>query len=126
MSCDNDFKNSKKSYPLSSLFDRYEVSTVLFNLFDNQFNLLKKAYLQALKNDWDIDEHGQNFAYILKGDPEFILEYMDWISLQKEDQSYHFNDTRDYSFLWRSDNYEQLMKQIIEYVYNQNQEQFCL
>ncbi|MEH2339053.1 hypothetical protein [Nostoc sp.] len=102
------------------MFERYEVSTVLLDLFDNQLNLLKKAYLQALKNDLYIDENGRYFAYILKRAPEFILEYMDWIYQQKA-QLYHFDDTRDYSFLWRSDNYEQLMRQIIEYVYNQNQ-----
>lgn len=121
----NSSEKSNKSYPLSCLFDRYEFNTALLNLLDNQLNLLKQAYLQVLKNDWDIDDNGRYFAYILKRDPEFILEYMDWIYQQKE-QSYYFDDTRKYSFLWRCENYEVIMSQIIEYIYIRNQEQFNL
>lgn len=122
---ENVSKNSNKYYPLSCLFDRYQVSTVLLNLFDNQLNVLKKAYLQVLKNDWDIDDNGQYFAHILKRDPEFILEYMDWIYHQKY-QSYHFDNGQNYSFLWRCDNYENLMSQIIKYVYQRDEEYLSL
>ncbi|AVH72578.1 hypothetical protein [Nostoc sp. 'Lobaria pulmonaria (5183) cyanobiont'] len=121
----NGYENSNKSYPLSCLFHRYEVNTTLLNLLDNQLNLLKQAYLQVLKNDWDIDDNGQYFAYILKRDPEFILEYMDWIYHQ-EYQSYHFDNGRDYSFLWQCDNYENLMTQIIEYIYQRDEEYLSL
>ncbi|OBQ03657.1 MAG: hypothetical protein AN482_19540 [Anabaena sp. LE011-02] len=121
----NSSENSNKSYPLSSLFDRYEVTTDLLNLLDKQFNLLKQAYLQVLKNDPHIDDKGQYFAYILKRDPEFIIEYIDWIYQQKE-QLYRFDDTRTYSFLWRSENYEIIMSQIIEYIDKRNQEKFKL
>ncbi|WP_448268952.1 nSTAND3 domain-containing NTPase [Nostoc sp. DSM 114159] len=118
---ENASKNSNKFYPLSCLFHRYEFNTVLINLFDNQLNVLKKAYLEFIKNDWDTDGNGQYFTYILKRDPEFILEYMDWIYRQ-EYQSYHFDNGRDYSFLWRCDNYENLMTQIIEYIYQRDEE----
>ncbi|MBE8986601.1 hypothetical protein [Nostoc sp. LEGE 12450] len=121
----NGYENSNKSHPLSCLFHRYEVNTTLLNLLHNQLNLLKQAYLQVLKNDWDLDENGQYFAYILKRDPEFILEYMDWIYHQ-DYQSYHFDNGRDYSFLWRCDNYESLMSQIIEYVYQRDEEYLSL
>ncbi|MBN3960222.1 hypothetical protein [Nostoc sp. NMS8] len=121
----NGSKNSNKSYPLSCLFDRYKVSTVLLKYFDNQLDVLKKAYLQVLKNDWNIDDDGKYFAYILKCDPEFILEYMEWI-YHPEYQSYHFDNRRDYSFLWRCDNHENLMTQIIEYIYQQDKEYLSL
>jgi hypothetical protein len=121
----NSSENSNKSYPLSSLFDRYEVNIDLLNLLDKKFNLLKQAYLQVLKNDPHIDDKGQYFAYILKRDPEFIIEYIDWIYQQKE-QLYRFDDTRTYSFLWRSENYEIIMSQIIEYIDKRNQEKFKL
>lgn len=113
-------------YPLSLLFkSRREVNTVLLNLFEKNLNLLKKAYFRVLKNGYhiQIDQYGQNFVYILNRDPEFILEYMDWIYHQKsQPQSYYFNHKRDYSFLWRREDYEKIMSQIIEYVYKRNQE----
>ncbi|MBD2412535.1 hypothetical protein FACHB389_00770 [Nostoc calcicola FACHB-389] len=122
---DSSFENSKKYYPLSSLFNKYKVNTALLKIFDNQFNLLKQAYLQSLKNDWDIDDNGQYFAYILKSDPEFVIEYMDWI-YQQEYQSYHFDNERNYSFLWLGDNYESLMTQIIKYIYQRDEEYLSL
>jgi len=111
----NSSENFNKSYPLSSLFHRYEVNTDLLYLLDKHFNLLKQAYLQVLKNDPHIDRRGQYFAYILKRDPEFIIEYMDWMYEQKE-QLYCFDGLR-YSFLWRSEDYEIIISKIIEYIY---------
>ncbi|MEH2044958.1 hypothetical protein [Nostoc sp.] len=113
--------NFNNFYPLSLLFNSHrEVNTALLNLFEKDLNLLKKAYFRVLKNGYhiQIDQYGQNFVYILNRDPEFILEYMDWISHQKsQPQSYYFNHKRDYSFLWRREDYEKIMSQIIEYVY---------
>ncbi|OKH26515.1 hypothetical protein NIES593_00135 [Hydrococcus rivularis NIES-593] len=110
-----------KNYPLSCLFNKYEYesNTLLFNCFDNKFNILKEAYLQVLKHDQHMDDDGRYFVYILNRNPEFIFEYIDWI-YQQQEYSYHRNDRQDYSFLWRYDNYDKLMSQIIEYIYNRN------
>jgi hypothetical protein len=86
--------------------------------------LLKKAYLAVLKTNWR-DGKGQIFTYILDLDPNFIFEYIDWIDKQKE-QSHHFHDTREYSFLWRRENYEEMMSQIVEYIYTPEQERRVL
>jgi hypothetical protein len=113
-------------HPLSLLFkSRREVNTALLNLFEKNLNLLKKAYFRVLKNGYhiQIDQYGQNFVYILNRDPEFIIEYMDWIYHQKsQPQSHYFNHKRDYCFLWRHEDYEKIMSEIIEYVYKRNQE----
>jgi hypothetical protein len=106
-------EDSNYSSALSFLFKPYmEVNQALLDPFKNYLDLLKKAYLAVLKTDWHRECNGQIFTYILDLDPNFIFEYIDWIDKQKE-QSHHFHDTRDYSFLWRRENYEEMMSQIV-------------
>jgi hypothetical protein len=120
---DKNTENLNYSYALSPLFDFYiEKNKALIDLFKDNLDLLKRAYLTVLKIEWYADEDGQYLAYILNLDPNFILEYIDWIYEQKE-QSYHFDDNRDYSFLWRHENYEELMSQVVDRVYEREREQ---
>lgn len=114
-------EDSNYSSALSLFFKPYmEVNEALLDLFNNHLNLLKKAYLSVLKTDWHRECNEQIFTCILDLDPNFILEYIDWIYREKE-QSHHFRDTRNYSFFWRRENYEQMMSQIVEYIYIQEQ-----
>ena len=118
-------EDSKYSSALS-LFQPYmEVDQALLDPFNNYLDLLKKAYLAVLKTDWHRECNEQIFTYILDLDPNFIFEYIDWIDKQKE-QSHHFHDTRDYSFLWRRENYEEMMSQIVEHLYTREQERRVL
>jgi hypothetical protein len=115
-------EDSNYSSALSLLFKPYmEVNQALLDPFKNHLYLLKKAYLAVLKTDWHRECNEQIFTYILDLDPNFIFEYIDWIDKQKE-QSHHFHDTRDYSFLWRRENYEEMMSQIVEHIYTREQE----
>lgn len=114
-------EDSNYPFALSFLFQpAREVNKALPYLFKNHLYLLKKAYLAVLKTNW-LDRNGQIFTYILDLDPNFIFEYIDWIDKRKE-QSHHFDDTRNYSFVWRRENYEEMMIQIVEYIYKQEQE----
>jgi len=120
---DKNTKNLNYSYALSHLFDFYiEENKALIDLFKGNPDLLKKAYLIVLKTNWHADDDGQYLTYILDLDSNFILEYIDWIYEQKE-QYYHFDDTRDYSFFWRHENYEELMSRVVDRVYEREREQ---
>lgn len=114
-------EDSNYASALSVLFKPYmEVNEALLDLFKNHLDLLKKAYIPVLKTDWHRECSEKIFTYILDLDPNFIFEYIDWIYRQKE-QSHHFRDTRNYSFFWRRENYEQMMSQIVEYIYIREQ-----
>ena len=114
-------EDSNYLFALSFLFQpAMEVNKALPDLFKNHLDLLKKAYLAVLKTNRP-DRNGQIFTYILDLAPNFIFEYIDLIDKRKE-QSHHFDDTRNYSFLWRRENYEEMMSQIVEYIYTQEQE----
>lgn len=115
-------ENLNYSYALSPLFDLYmEENKALLDLFKDNLDSLKRAYLAVLKIDWHTDDDGQYLAYILDIDPNFIREYINWIYEQKE-QSHHFDNTRDYSFLWKHENYKELMNQVVVRVYERERE----
>lgn len=114
--------SSSKLFPLSYLFNRYTESNAnLFSLFENHLHLFKQVYLKSLETDLHADDDGKGLAYILNRDPKFIFEYIDWIYQQKECSS-RFEYMRDYSFLWKYENYVELISQIVEYVYARNRE----
>ena len=115
-------EDSNYSSALSLLFKPYmEVDEALLDLFKNHLDLLKKAYLAALKTNWHRECDNQIFTCIVDLDPNFLFEYIDWIYRQKE-QSHHFRETLDYSFLWRRENHEEMMNKIVEHIYIREQE----
>ena len=72
-----------------------------------------------------VNENGDHdrwtLARILDHDPDFILEYIDFVFEQKERPS-RYDDSHDYSFVWGRDDYEELMAHITERIYGQEQE----
>jgi hypothetical protein len=99
------------------------VNQDLNDLFKERLDLLKQAYLAFLKTDIHADYEMQAFAKILDLDANFVLEYIDWIYKQKEEH-YYFDDHRHYSFLWKRDDYAQLIKQVIESIYDRKKQFF--
>ncbi len=110
-------QNFNYSSVLSTLFDVHiEENLSLLDCFKNNVDLLKRAYLKVIKIENHADYDGEYFAYILDLDSNFIIEYIDWIYQQNE-QSYHYDSTRDYSFIWRSENYEEVMSLVVNHIY---------
>ncbi|MGL5805697.1 MAG: hypothetical protein ACRC11_09680, partial [Xenococcaceae cyanobacterium] len=103
-----------------------EDSQEMLALFQDNLNLLKKVYFLVSEQEPSFDIDGQIFAYILKQDSKFILEYIDRIYKSKEDSKYYsfneYNDTRNYSFIWRENNYEEIVSQTLESFYERNNE----
>ncbi len=111
--------NSDYAHALSSLF--YSNNEAITDLFAKDLDVLKRAYFAVLATDRHEDHDGKMFASILNLERDFILEYIGEIYKQKERLSRH-EDTRDYSFLWRRDDYQELMTRVIEAIYRREQE----
>ena len=110
--------SSDYAYALSMLFNPHtEVNKSITDLFANDLHLLKRAYFAVLETRRYEDYNGQTFARILNLDPDFILEYIDQMYEGKEWLS-RYEDTRDYSFLWKRDDCEELMTRVAERVYD--------
>ena len=106
---------------LVGIFNPYtETSKVMTDLLAVNLDLLKRAYFEVQKVDKYIDYDGHTFARILDVDPEFILQYIDKMFEKKEWLS-HYDDTRDYSFLWMRGDYETLMTKVVRHIFEREQ-----
>jgi hypothetical protein len=115
--------NSVHAYALSGLFNSHtDVNKAVTELFAQNLDLLKRAYVAVLKTDRHEDHNGQTFARILNLKPDFILEYIDCMYEKKERLSRY--DSRDYSFLWMRDDYEELIERIADRIYEQEKERY--
>lgn len=114
--------------PLSVMFYPHaEINKRLIEHFVDDIELLKLVYFKVCESDSHEDYDGHTFALILNHDPNFALEYIDRVYVEKELESRfiksRFVETRDYSFLWRRDDYKEVMSQIVEHIYNIEHEQ---
>ena len=99
----------------SMLFNRYsEINKVMFELFKCDLSLLKQAYFIGLEFAPYLDD-GQTFACILKVDSDFLTDYLDWI-YQREGRL-RDEDYRDFSCVWKRDDFSKLMQDVIERIY---------
>ena len=104
-----DEKDSKYAYALSILFNPYtEANKRIIEVFSSNLDLMKKAYFSVLKTDRHEDYDGNTFDRILSSDSRFIIEYITHMYKTKKYLS-QYDDTRDYSFLWKRDDYFAVM-----------------
>ena len=114
------------AFALSGLLNPHtEVNKAVMELFTDHLDLLKRAYFAALDKRENEDYDGRTLARILAVDSGFMMEYIDHTYERKEGASRH-DDTHDYSFLWMRDDYEKLMVQVAERIYEQEQERGIL
>lgn len=85
-----------------------EVNKRILELFEGNFNLLKRVYLLHCKTKDHADYDGSTLRRILSVDQDFILEIIDRIYTDNEWPD-RYSDSRDYSFLWGHDNCEKIM-----------------
>lgn len=115
-------------HPLSMMFYSHtEINKCLVEHFVDDIDLLKLAYFKVCESDSHGDYDGHTFVLILNHDSNFALEYIDWVYAERELENRfiksHFSEARDFSFLWRRDDYKELMNQIVEHIYNIEHEQ---
>lgn len=101
-----------------TLFNPYsEINKAIPELFQANSSLLKQAYFVGLELEAHLDD-GQTFAHILEVDSSFLVDYIDWV-YQQEDRLRR-EDFRDFSCVWKRNDYKKLMQEVIERIYNHN------
>jgi hypothetical protein len=109
--------DSNYAYALSMLFNPYaEVNKRIIEVFSSNFDLLKKAYFSVLKTDRHEDYDGNTFDRILSLDSQFIIQYITHM-YKKNKWLSRYDDTRDYSFLWRRNDYLTVMINAYDIIY---------
>ncbi|MEM6427589.1 MAG: ATP-binding protein [Deinococcota bacterium] len=114
------------AYALIMLFNPYtDVAKRLPELFFEDFDLLKRAYLVVENTQHNDDHEGQVFNQLLDIDPAFITDYIAWKYKSTEHGwlSSH-NDHRDYSFIWLRPDHHDIMDRIVESIYEHEQDNF--
>jgi hypothetical protein len=103
--------------PLGMLFNgNLEVSKDICGLFAGNIDLLKKLYFAYLETEQYADYNGATFNQLLKNDQHFIIEYVDWMFGRKEWLS-SYDEPRDYTFIWMSNNYINVMTLLMEHLF---------
>jgi hypothetical protein len=98
--------------PLSDLFSKHsQVSGRLAEIFAGEVNLLKQAYFSACLVDRYPDYEGTGFKALIDLDPQFVKDWVSWMFGRYTWLSRH-EDSRDYSFLWRREDYNSVMQEI--------------
>jgi hypothetical protein len=108
------------TYALFNLFNPHmEAAKILPEVFSEDVDLLKRAYLCA-EQYADLSDHkGKFFAIIMNLDRDFIIDYIDWKYETSEKGWLSSHDVgRDYSFLWELDNYQEILSKVVDHVYS--------
>jgi len=85
----------------------------LSELFADDIDILKEAYLLHDKVDNHSDYNGAIMGQILDLDPAFLLTYYNALTEGKTYLS-RYDDRRDYGFIWRRDNASDIVEQLID------------
>jgi hypothetical protein len=102
---------------LSQLFNKFsKVNKIVYVLFKDNLSLLKQIYISVTDVDDIVDYDLQFFTSILDIDPDFIIEHIGWI-FKNKGQSYYLDNSHNYSFLWRREDYMDLINRTLEYIY---------
>ena len=96
---------------------------MLIVLFDGDLELIKRAYLSALRLDRSIDHGGGAFGELLDIDSGFAVEYVQWVYSVEKYPSRH-DDSRDYTFLWKREDAEAIVRSILQAVINLDRPSF--
>ncbi|MDD4963568.1 MAG: ATP-binding protein [Gallionella sp.] len=115
-------RNKNNAPLLSFLFEPHsKINEEIAILFAGKSELLKRVYFIETATESNMDYDGKAFNQILDMDADFIDEYIDWMFSGKEWLSWH-DDQRDYSFIWKRDDYREVMLRIAERIFEHEKE----
>jgi hypothetical protein len=111
------------AYALGMLFNPHtEVAKRLPDLFAEDLDLLKRAYLLVEGTGQHSDYEGKVFDCLLDLDPTFIEEYIAWkYSNAESGRLRSRDDYRDYTFIWIRPDHQEIMDKVIDCVFRHEQ-----
>ncbi|WP_321371584.1 hypothetical protein [uncultured Desulfuromusa sp.] len=109
---------------LPILFNRNkETGKRLLELFSDDFNLLKDAYFFAETTRSNNDYDGFVLNSILDIDQNFIRDYINWkYNKTKDGWVSRHDDHRDYEFIWKRNDYQDVMDRVVDCVYKNDKD----
>ncbi len=110
-------QNDDFSPSLDTMFNSHsEINSEIASHFAGRVDLLKRAYFYYVGRQQHADHNGTTFNVILDMDSSFAEEYVDWMYGRKKWLT-SYDDSRDYSFIWKRADYLDLMRKIAEKIF---------
>lgn len=98
--------------------------TLLNDSFLDDFDFLKIVYFKCQdRRDIYVYHHPSDLKFMLGRNPSFILDCVDYV-FEREERLPYSSDTSDYSFLWKEENYCNVMKEIFFHTYQLEPDNF--
>jgi hypothetical protein len=109
--------DGRAAFALTGLFNTLtEVGGQLAKLFAAEPLLLVRAYLSAHEAGESLDHDAAAFSQILDLDPGFPRSYVQWMTSERSPFN-RYEDHRDYDQVWRRDDHQPVMCDIIDTIY---------
>lgn len=105
-------KNEKEGTRLQILSEVFSSS---LELLGNDFELIKRAYLQQDKIDNSFDYQKEAFLNILHQDSSFLLEYIKNLYSLKDDYN-SLEELKELEIIWQIENIENVLKDIFDLI----------
>lgn len=115
---------ARAAFALAGLFNRHtEVGGRLAELFADEPSLLVRAYLAAHAARGSVDHDATAFSKVLDLDPGFPRSYVQWVASERSPLQ-RYEDHRDYDRVWRRDDHQAVLCDIIDAIYAAEREGF--
>jgi len=111
---------------LAMMFNTHtKIAKRLIELFSEDLDLFKQAYLVAEGAKLHNDYSGEIFNCLLDLDPTFMTRYIDWkYSNAERGWLCRDDDTRNYSFIWDRRDYHEIMERVVVCTYIHERESY--
>lgn len=115
-------QNDAFSPSLHMLFNPHsEINSEIASHFAGRVDLLMRAYFYYADRQQHGDHDGTTFNVILDMDSGFAEKYIDWMYGRKKWLT-SYDDSRDYSFIWKRADYVELMHKIADTIFAHEKE----
>jgi hypothetical protein len=116
--------DARVAFALSGLFNGHtELGARLSELFAEDPSLLARAYLAAHAEKDSVDHNAAAFSQILDLDPGFARAYVQWVASERSSLN-RYEEHRDYDRLWRRDDYQAVLLDVVDAIHGAEREGF--
>ncbi len=107
---------------LTMMFNRTKQTDIpIIKLFEGNVDILEEAYLALSKFDKMADNDGTVLSQLLSANPNFIVKHIDRVYADNK-RPHRYDDMRNYTFLWKHDNCESIMRLAIDRILEREKE----
>ena len=114
--------DGRVAFALTGLFNGHsEVGARLSESFADDPSMVVRAYLAAQAAKESVDHDAAAFSQIIDLHPGFARVYVQWVTSDRRTLR-RFKNHRNYDLLWRRDDHEALMRDVVKAIYEVEQE----